>query len=99
MPNHVILRAPLSPIPVMGEAFEEVLVDCVGPLPKTKADNQYLCTIMCRATRFPEAVPLRNKGSCCFENVDLVLFPFLDFPKLFEQIEAQIFYCKFSIKL
>ncbi len=26
-PNQVIPRAPLSPIPVMGEAFEEVLVD------------------------------------------------------------------------
>ncbi|KAL1266443.1 hypothetical protein QQF64_002118 [Cirrhinus molitorella] len=59
-PNQVIARAPLSPIPVVGEAFEEVLVDCVGPLPKTKAGNQYLCTIMCRATRFPEAIPLRN---------------------------------------
>ncbi len=59
-PNQVILRAPLTPILVMGEAFEEVLIDCVSPLPKTKAGNQYLCTIMCRATRFPEAVPLRN---------------------------------------
>lgn len=44
----------------MGEAFEEVLVDCVGPLPKTKSGNQYLCTIMCRATRFPEAIPQRK---------------------------------------
>ncbi len=59
-PNQVIPRAPLTPILVMGEAFEEVLVDCVSPLPKTKAGNQYLCTIMCRATRFPEAVPLCN---------------------------------------
>lgn len=59
-PNQVISPAPLSPIPVIGEAFEEVLVDCVGPLPKTKAGNQYLCTIMCRATRFPEAIPLRK---------------------------------------
>ncbi len=59
-PNQVISPAPLSPIPVIGEAFEEVLIDCVGPLPKTKAGNQYLCTIMCRATRFPEAIPLRK---------------------------------------
>ncbi len=59
-PNQVISPAPLSPIPVIGEAFEEVLIDCVGPLPKTKAGNQYLCTVMCRATRFPEAIPLRK---------------------------------------
>ena len=33
---------------------------CVGPLPKTKSGNQYLLTIMCASTRFPEAIPLRN---------------------------------------
>ncbi len=38
-PNQVIPRAPLTTILVMGEAFEEVLVDCVSPLPKTKAGN------------------------------------------------------------
>ena len=35
-------------------------MDCVGPLPKTKSGNKYLFTIMCMATRFPEAIPLRN---------------------------------------
>lgn len=33
-PNQVIKPAPLYPIPAMGEPFEHVLVDCVGPLPK-----------------------------------------------------------------
>ena len=32
----------------------------IGPLPKTKRGNQYLLTIMCASTRFPEAIPLRN---------------------------------------
>lgn len=59
-PNQTIPRAPLVPIPVLGEPFEHVIVDCVGPLPKTKAGNQYLLTIMCTATRFPEAIPLRK---------------------------------------
>ena len=36
------------------------MVDCVGPLPKTREGNQYLLTILCTFTRFPEAVPLRN---------------------------------------
>ena len=44
----------------MGELFEHVLVDCVGPLPKTKSGNQFLLTIMCLATRYPEAIPLRK---------------------------------------
>ncbi|TWW54068.1 Retrovirus-related Pol polyprotein from transposon 412, partial [Takifugu flavidus] len=59
-PNQVVPPAPLCPIPVMGEPFERVMVDCVGPLPKTKSGNQFLLTIMCASTRFPEAIPLRR---------------------------------------
>ncbi len=57
-PNQVIPPAPLVPIPAIGEPFEHVIIDCVRPLPKTKAGNQFLLTIMCVATRFPEAIPL-----------------------------------------
>ena len=59
-PNQVIPPAPLYPIPAFGEPFSRILIDCVGPLPKTKSGNVYLLTIMCAATRFPEAIPLRN---------------------------------------
>ena len=59
-PNQPVPAAPLQPIPVCGEPFSQVMVDCVGPLPKTKLGNQYLLTIMCKFTRFPEAIPLRN---------------------------------------
>ena len=52
--------APLKPIPVLGEPFSHVLIDCVGPLPKFKRDNQYILTKMCAATRFPEAIPLHT---------------------------------------
>ncbi|XP_074658644.1 uncharacterized protein LOC141911553 [Tubulanus polymorphus] len=55
-----IPSAPLIPIPAIGEPFSEIICDCVGPLPKTKSGNQYLLTIMCKATRFPEAIPLRK---------------------------------------
>lgn len=59
-PNQVIPVAPLHPLPVVSEPFSRVLIDCVGPLPKTKKGNEYLLTIMDVTTRFPEAVPLRN---------------------------------------
>ncbi len=59
-PNQIIRPAPLQPIPVMGEPFERLILDCVGPLPKSKAGYQYILTLMCATTRFPEAVPLRN---------------------------------------
>ena len=59
-PNESIPAAPLKPIPACSEPFSEIIIDCVGPLPKTKSGNQYLLTIMCRSTRFSEAIPLHN---------------------------------------
>ena len=59
-PNQRIPKYPLQPIPSMGEAFSKVIIDCVGPLPRTSSGNEFLLTIMCTATRFPEAIPLRT---------------------------------------
>ena len=59
-PNQVNPKAPLQPIVVPEEPFEKIVMDCVGPLPKTKGGNQYLLTLMCATTRYPEAIPLRN---------------------------------------
>ena len=59
-PNQTIPNAPLYPIPAFDEPFSRILIDCVGPLPKAKSGNEYLLTIMCTSTRFPEAIPLRN---------------------------------------
>lgn len=59
-PNQTIPVAPLKPIPVLHEPFEWLLIDCVGPLPKSKTGHQYILTIMCTATRYPEAIPLRT---------------------------------------
>ncbi|PWI46234.1 hypothetical protein CEE45_17880, partial [Candidatus Heimdallarchaeota archaeon B3_Heim] len=59
-PNQVIPNAPLQPIPAFDEPFSRIIIDCVGPLPKTRSGNEYLLTIMCASTRFPWAIPLRN---------------------------------------
>ena len=59
-PNQTIPKAQLQPIPAFDEPFSRVIIDCVGPLPKTKKGCAYLLTIMCASTRFPEAIPLRN---------------------------------------
>ena len=59
-PNQKQPVASLKPTPVLGEPFSRVLIDCVGPLPKSKRGNQYILTIMCMSTHFPEAIPLRT---------------------------------------
>lgn len=59
-PNQTVPLAPLQPIPAVGEPFERLILDVVGPLPRAKSGHQYILTIMCTATRYPEAVPLRS---------------------------------------
>ena len=41
-PNWKISTTPLKPIPAFEEPFSRVIMDCVGPLPKTKSGNQYM---------------------------------------------------------
>ena len=59
-PNQKIPVAPLQPIPAVSAPFEHLIVDCVGPLPRSRAGNCYLLTIMCQSTRYPSAYPLRS---------------------------------------
>ncbi|XP_068238426.1 uncharacterized protein [Palaemon carinicauda] len=59
-PNQCIPKALLHPIPAIGEPFSELVIDVVGPLPKTKTGFVYLLTIMDRASHFPEAIPMRR---------------------------------------
>ena len=59
-PNQVIRPAPLRPIPTIGEPFEHVIIDCVGPLPKTKSGYQYMLTMMCPCSCSPFGKPCRS---------------------------------------
>lgn len=51
---------PLCPIAVTSKPFEHLIIDCVGPLPTSKLGNVYLLTVMCQATRYPAACPIRK---------------------------------------
>lgn len=59
-PNQVLKPAPLYPIPALGKPFENLLIDCVGPLPSSKSGSVYLLTVMCQSTRYPAAYALRT---------------------------------------
>ena len=80
-PNQKIPKAPLKPIPAFDEPFSRVIIDCVGPLPKTKTGNEYLLTIMCASTRFPEAIPLRNIKAPSIVKALTKFFTFVGLPK------------------
>ena len=53
-------RAPLIPLPIVGELFEKVAMDIVGPLPKTARGHRYILVICDYATRYPEVMPLKR---------------------------------------
>ncbi|XP_037789363.1 uncharacterized protein LOC119584788 [Penaeus monodon] len=53
--------APLQPLPVISEPFSRVAVDIVGPITPCADDkSKYILTIVDFATRWPEAVALKN---------------------------------------
>ena len=90
-PNQKIPVAPLKPIPAFSEPFSRVIVDCVGPLPKTKAGYQYLLTIMCTSTRFPEAVPLRNIKAKTIIRALVKFFSFVGLPRSIQSDQGSNF--------
>lgn len=93
-PNQKIPPAPLQPIPVLGEPFDRVLVDCVGPLPKSKLGNQFLLTIMCAATRFPEAIPLRRITAPAVTRALIKFFSTFGLPKVIQTDQGTNFLSK-----
>ena len=80
-PNQEIPKAPLQPILVPEESFSKIIIDNVGPLPKTKRGNQYLLTILCPTTRYPIAIPLRNISAKNIANALMKIFTNFGFPK------------------
>ena len=90
-PNQTIPKAQLQPIPAFDEPFSRVIIDCVGPLPKTKKGCEYLLTIMCASTRFPEAIPLRNIKAKTIVNALVKFFTFIGLPKSIQSDQGSHF--------
>ena len=75
-------RFPLQPIKISGRPFEHLVIDIYGPeLPKTTRGNRFILTVVCNATRYLHALPLKNQRSETVANELLRLFSFIGFPK------------------
>ena len=90
-PNQTLPKAPLQHIPAFEEPFSRVIIDCVGPLPKTKSGNQYLLTVMCASTRFPEAIPLRNISAKTIVKALIKFFTLVGLPKSIQSDQGSNF--------
>ena len=90
-PNQNIPQAPLHPIPAFDEPFSHIIINCVGPLPKTKSQNEYLLTIMCSSTRFPEAIPLRSIKTNTILKALIKFFTLFGLPKSIQSDQGTSF--------
>lgn len=59
-PKGNVRKAPLVPMPIISEPFSRVAIDLVGPLTPSSQGHRYILTLIDCATRFPEAIPLKN---------------------------------------
>uniref|UniRef100_A0A8C1GUB2 Gypsy retrotransposon integrase-like protein 1 n=1 Tax=Cyprinus carpio TaxID=7962 RepID=A0A8C1GUB2_CYPCA len=53
-------KAPLRPLPLMQVPFERIGMDLIGPLERSARGHHFALVIIDYATRYPEAVALRN---------------------------------------
>ncbi|KAM7281438.1 uncharacterized protein ISCGN_006045 [Ixodes scapularis] len=73
-------KAPLTLVPIITEPFKRLVIDVVGPLPTTKTGFRYLLTILCPASKFPEAVPMKEQTSVEVVDNLLSVFSRVGFP-------------------
>ena len=82
MPKGKNCKVPLGEMPLMGEPFERIAVDLIGPIkPITEQGNRCILTIVDFATRYPEAIPLRSIETERVAEALMSVFCRLGFPK------------------
>ena len=92
-------RAPLQPLPCVGEPFEKVAFDIVGPLPRTVSGNWYLLTMMHLFTKYPEAIPLRRVDNITILEAMLEIFARHGVPKVILTDQGSVFMSGLTKKL
>ena len=58
--KHTHKPAPYYTRPVISEPFEEIALDIIGPLPRSRQGYRYALTAICMASRWPEVYPLKD---------------------------------------
>jgi len=59
-PKKGVPKAPLIPLPIVSTPFQKIVMDIVGPLPRSRNGHCYILVICDYAIRYPEAIPLRS---------------------------------------
>lgn len=77
------VKAPLGEMPIIQEPFKRIAIDLVGPIgtEKTRKGNRFILTVMDFATRYPEAIALRNIDTKTVAEALLEIFSRLGIPQ------------------
>ena len=82
IPKGRVTKVPLGSTPIIEEAFQRVAVDLVGPItPSSSRGHRYILTLVDYATRYPEAVPLRQIDTATVAEALLSIYSRLGFPQ------------------
>ncbi|KAF8789933.1 hypothetical protein HNY73_005029 [Argiope bruennichi] len=68
-------------VKVIQEVFGKINVDVVGHLPVTESGNIYLIKVMFLASKYPDAVAVRDITSMYVVDALLLIFSHMEFPK------------------
>ena len=81
-PKGKVFPVPLGSMPLISTPFHRVAIDLVGPLsPPSSQGHRYILTIIDVATRYPEAVPLKDISAISVAEALLTIFSRMGFPK------------------
>ncbi|GFO40671.1 reverse transcriptase [Plakobranchus ocellatus] len=80
-----------QPVPIVGEPFERVIIELVGPLPLSSDKYEYLLTLVDVSTRWAEAVPLCRITAKDVAEALFSIFVRLGFPKEIQSDRGQQF--------
>lgn len=84
-------KAPMRLVPLITEPFRRLVIDTVGPLPVSKSGYRYVLTLLCPATKFPEACPLKELNSAEIVDALLSVFARIGFPAEIQSDQGSVF--------
>ena len=81
-PKGNVRKVPMKSVPVISEPYSRVAIDIIGPLfPCSDRGHKYILTMIDYATRFPEAVPLKNIDTITIAESLVEIFSRVGVPK------------------
>ena len=74
------VKVPLQNLPVIGKPLQRVAIDLIGPLPVSQKGNRFALVALDLATKYPDAVALKNIDSLSIAEALMDIFARLGLP-------------------